>query len=80
VTVLHCLRIIWTIGGTERGAEILLECKTDLYLRTLHNHSQVQVQKCAQELVRKLDMQRSRNDSGFMWHNNACFWGQKPQR
>ena len=78
VTVLHCLRIMWTIGGTERGAEILLECKTDLYLRTLYNHSQVQIQKCAQELLRKLDMQKSRTDSAFMWQNNSYMgWGPK---
>ena len=77
VIVLHCMRIMWTIGGTERGAEILLECKTDLYLRTLYNHTNVQIQKFAQELLRKLDMQRSRTDSGFMWHQTPFNWQQK---
>ena len=79
-TVLHCLRIMWTIGGTERGAEILLECKTDLYLRMLYNNQQVQVQKFAQELLRKLELQQSRNNSGFMWQNNQYpGWINRPQ-
>ena len=79
-TVLHCLRIMWTIGETERGAEILLECKTDLYLRMLYNNQQVQVQKFAQELLRKLELQQSRNNSGFMWQNNQYpGWINRPQ-
>ena len=33
--VKHCLKIVASIAQTERGSSILLEMKTDLYLRTL---------------------------------------------
>ena len=68
MTVKHCLRIVAAIAHTERGSSILLEMKTDLYLRTLmHQDSNVPIKKCAQSMITKLNTMTRSTNTGFMW-------------
>ena len=72
-SVSNCLRIIALIAQTPRGAEILLQEKTDLYLRVLIQQQTNQERvKCAQDICRRLgefnhQSQNQTHETGFAW-------------
>ena len=66
-TVRHCLRIFKILVTSERGAEILIKDRRDLYLRQLLNHSNQQIVAEASDVYHKLESKKAPNDVGFQW-------------
>ena len=67
-TVRHCLRIFKVLVTSERGAEILIKDRRDLYLRQLLNHSNQQIVAEASDVYHKIESKRTPNDVGFQWN------------
>jgi hypothetical protein len=67
-TVRHCLRIFKVLVTSERGAEILIKDRRDLYLRQLLNHSNQQIVAEASDVYHKIESKRTPNDGGFQWN------------
>ena len=67
-TVRHCLRIFKVLVTSERGAEILIKDRRDLYLRQLLNHSNPKIVAEASDVYLKIESKRAPNDVGFQWN------------